>query len=57
MEIDDDGQQIAAQPVGELSDQVDELIDGPVLQTIRQSVEHFVQQLKVPTDDEQKQSD
>ncbi len=57
VEIDDDGQQIAAQPVGELSDQVDELIDGPVLQTIRQSVEHFVQQLKAPTDDEQKQSD
>lgn len=47
VEIDDDGQQIAAEPVGELSDQIDELIDGPVLQTIRQSVEQFVQQQAV----------
>ena len=44
VEIDDDGQQIAAEPVGPLSDQVDELIDGPVLQTIRQSVQQFVNQ-------------
>lgn len=44
VEIDDDGQQIAAEPVGALSDQVDELIDGPVLQTIRQSVQQFVNQ-------------
>lgn len=57
VEIDDDGQQIAAEPVGELSDQIDELIDGPVLQTIRQSVEQFVQQQAVlaeqaPADDQ-----
>lgn len=56
VEINDDGQQIAAEPVGELSDQVDELIDGPVLQTIRQSVEQFVQQLKEQAEHEQKEA-
>ena len=56
VEINDHAQQIAAEPVGELSDQVDELIDGPVLQTIRQSVEQFVQQLKEQAEHEQKEA-
>lgn len=42
LQVNDDGQQIAAPSIGELSDGIDELIDPPVLQTIRQSVQQLL---------------
>ena len=42
LQVNDDGQQIAAPAIGELSDAIDELIDPPVLQTIRQSVQQLL---------------
>lgn len=42
LQVNDDGQQIAAPAIGELSDGIDGLIDPPVLQTIRQSVQQLL---------------
>ncbi|RUO76020.1 glycerol-3-phosphate 1-O-acyltransferase PlsB [Idiomarina seosinensis] len=46
LQVNDDGQQIAAPEIGPLSDMIDELIDPPVLQTIRQSVQQLLIEMK-----------
>ncbi|MGM0526199.1 MAG: glycerol-3-phosphate 1-O-acyltransferase PlsB [Pseudomonadota bacterium] len=46
LQVNDDGQQIAAPSIGPLSDMIDELIDPPVLQTIRQSVQQLLVEMK-----------
>lgn len=42
LSVNDDGDQVATAEVGALSDHIDELLDGPVRQTIRQSVQHLL---------------
>ncbi|HAR56915.1 MAG TPA: glycerol-3-phosphate 1-O-acyltransferase, partial [Idiomarina baltica] len=46
LQVNDDGDQVAAPEIGPLSDDIDELLDPTILQTIRQSV----QQLMVSAD-------
>ena len=46
LQVNDDGDQVAAPEIGSLSDDIDELLDPTILQTIRQSV----QQLMVSAD-------
>ncbi|MGM0481888.1 MAG: glycerol-3-phosphate 1-O-acyltransferase PlsB [Pseudomonadota bacterium] len=46
LQVNEDGQQIAAPQIGPLSDAIDALIDPPVLQTIRQSVQQLLVEAK-----------
>lgn len=50
LQVNDDGQQIAAPAIGELSDDIDALIDPPVLQTIRQSVQQLLVEMQKKAD-------
>lgn len=42
LQVNDEGDQIAAPSIDALSDAIDELVDSPVLQTIRQSVQQLL---------------
>ena len=50
LNVNDDGQQIAAPAIGALSDRIDALIDPPVLQTIRQSVQQLLVEMQKKAD-------
>lgn len=47
IDVDQQGQLIADQRVGEFSDRIDSLIEPTVLQTIRQSVQHWLASRKI----------